>query len=301
MFHWTYSVIISVAARLQRKAVDRIWIRPLFEGISHNATILEIGGGYRPRFTKGEYPNVFHLDHATAEDLRKKYSNEPVACDLVENIQPVDFVSDGSPIEDLIPEELKFDVIFSSHAIEHQVDLIGHFISIEKLLKVGGRVIMLIPDYRCTFDALRFPTVVGEAITVHRRGGKIHRGRQIFGHISRTIDVNPNRKVRSFDLAAAQFNWTLGEGLEATKRCDQPGAAYEDAHAWVFCPLSFRLLLLELYMLGYTCLQPTAVSYTYGNQFCAVLERDEPYAGSTVEKVHELERERLTLSMALRH
>ncbi len=300
MFHWTHRVI-SIAARLRQKAVDRIWIRPLFASISHNATILEIGGGYRPRFTKSEYPNVYHLDHATAEELRKKYADEPVACDLVENIQPVDFVADGSPVEDLIPKELKFDVIFSSHAIEHQVDLIGHFISIEKLLKVGGRVIMIIPDYRCTFDALRFPTVVGAAIVVHRQGRTIHQGRQIFGHIARTIDVNPNRKVRSFDLAEAHFNWSLSEGLAATERCDQPGARYEDAHAWVFCPLSFRLLLLELYMLGYTCLQPTAISYTYGNQFCAVLERDEPYSSSTVKKVEKMERERLTLSMALRH
>ena len=293
--------MISVGARLQRKAVDRIWIKPLFAGISHSATILEIGGGYRPQFTKGEYPNVFHLDHASADDLRNKYANEPIACNLVDNIQPVDFISDGSPIESLIPEELKFDVIFSSHAIEHQVDLIGHLISIEKLLKAGGRVIMMIPDYRCTFDALRYPTVVGEAITVHRRGRTIHQERQIFGHIARTIDVNPNRKVRSFDLAAAHFNWSLREGLEATERCDQPGAAYEDAHAWVFSRSSFKLLMLELYMLGYTCLRPSMVSYTYGNQFCVVLERDEPYSTATAEKLDVLEQERITLCMALRH
>lgn len=300
MFYWTLR-LVNIAAGLHRKAVDRIWIRPIFEGIGRDAMILEIGGGYRPQFTKGKYPNVFHLDHGTAEELRKKYADEPVACDLVDNIQRVDFVTNGSPIEDLVPEDLRFDVIFSSHAVEHQVDLIGHFISIEKLLKVSGRVIMFIPDYRCTFDALRFPTVVSDAITVHRRGAAVHQGKQIFEHVSRTIDVNPNRRVCAFDFEAARFNWSLKDGLETMQRCEQPGAAYEDAHAWVFSPLSFRLLLHELYMLGYTRLRPSMVSYTYGNQFCVVLEREERFSSPPIEIMEELERERLVLSKALRH
>lgn len=301
MFNSIYNRVEGIAAKLRFKAVDTIWLRHIFDSIGRDAVILEIGGGYNPRFTKKEYPNVFHLDHTSAEELRVKYAADPNTTHLVDQIQPVDFIADGRPIEELVPSELRFDVIFSSHALEHQVDLIGHFISLEKLLKSGGRVILVIPDYRYCFDALRFPTVVSDAIIVHRRGGRVHKEKQIFEHLSRTINLNIGRKLRAADFAVAKFSNPLQNAFDAMLKSEQPDAAYEDAHAWVFSPVSFRLLLLELYMLGYTRLRPSQISPTYGNQFCAVLELDNRFSGPPTEIIDELENERLALSAKLRH
>ena len=36
-------------------------VRPLLSGIALNAKILEIGGGYNPRFLKSDYPQTHHL------------------------------------------------------------------------------------------------------------------------------------------------------------------------------------------------------------------------------------------------
>lgn len=301
MFYKAYNLFLKVFAKAYSVTVKTIWIRPIFDDIDPNATILEIGGGYNPRFTKEKYANVYHLDHASTEELRAKYSSDPHVGHLVHQIQQIDFIGDGSPIEELIPAELRFDVIFSSHALEHQVDLIRHFNSLEKLLKPGGRVVMIIPDYRCCFDALRYPSVVSDVVAVHRRGPPVHQAKQIFEHVTRTVNINPGRRVRAYDIAVAGFNNSISDGVNAVARSEQPDAVYEDTHAWIFFPPSFELLMLELYMLGHTRLRVEQISPSYGNQFCVVMKPDERKPVPPVEIMDELEKERLRLTKKSRH
>lgn len=300
MFYKVYHLVLKVFAKANSILVNAFWIRPIFANIDPDARILEIGGGYRPRFTKKRYPNVYHFDHASSDELRRKFSADPNVAHLVSNIQQIDFVADGSPMEDLVPTDLRFDVIFSSHALEHQVDLITHFNSLEKLLKPDGRVIMVIPDYRCCFDALRYPSVVSDVIAVHRRGASVHQRKQIFEHVTRTINVNPGRRLRGYDFSIAGINGSIEEGVSAVARSEKPDAAYEDLHAWIFFPPSFELLMLELYMLGYTQLRVEQVSPSYGNQFCVVLKSDERHSTLAVGVMDELENERLRLTKKAR-
>lgn len=295
MFYRIYDIFMGYAARIYGKVVHLLYVRPILSGISEQALILEIGAGYNPHFTKDKFPNVFHLDHATADDLRAKYARDPHVGHLTDRIQNVDFVSDGSPIEDMIPTELRFDIVFSSHSLEHQIDLIGHLLSIGKLLAPGGRLLLILPDYRCSFDAFRYPTVTSDAILVHREPRKVHRGKQIFDHLTRTVDINPIRRLRAPDRAAAKFNYPLAAGLDALDNAEREDAKYEDAHAWVFSPASFRLLLLELYMLGYIRLKVDSISPTYGNQFFVVLHLCEDAASPSAEEIAEFETERLKL------
>ena len=44
-------------------------VRPLLSGIALNAKILEIGGGYNPRFLKSDYPQTHHLRTPAAQGL----------------------------------------------------------------------------------------------------------------------------------------------------------------------------------------------------------------------------------------
>ena len=113
----------------------------MLSGIALNAKILEIGGGYNPRFLKSDHPQIHHLDHCSADELRQKYASDPVVAHLIDRIQEVDFVFNGAPIDELVPASLRFDVVYGSHVLEHQVDLIGHLQSLERLLAPGGRVI----------------------------------------------------------------------------------------------------------------------------------------------------------------
>lgn len=276
-------------------------VRPLLSTVDRQATILEIGGGYNPRFTKAEYPRTYHLDHCSAEDLRLKYATVPQVAHLLHRIQAIDFVSTGAPIEDLIPASLRFDLIYGSHVIEHQVDLIAHLQSLERLLAPGGRVIQIVPDFRCCFDALRYPSLCSDALMAHLRPGRVHHGKQVFDALSRGVDCNPGRSLRRKDWQQLRFNTSLSQAMAATLAAEQDDAPYQDLHAWAFCPESLLLMLVELRLLGLTTLRATLVTPTYGNQFCAVLERAKGPVAELPAAVQEgLEDERRTLMRALR-
>ena len=291
-----------MTAKWRRSYVKRREIAAVFASIPREAVILEIGGGYNPRFVKGaEHPNVYHLDHASTDDLRTKYSADPNVAEHVHRIQPIDFVFNGAPIETLVPPALRFDVIYGSHVLEHQVDLIGHLQSIEKLLAPGGRVVHVVPDLRTCFDALRYPTVTSDVLLVHLNPAPTHRGKQIFDNLARHLNINHGYLMCDADFTDAGPLLPPSEALASLQAAGQPGQHYLDLHAWTFTPESFRLLMIELRMLGLTKLVPRSVSPTYGNQFCAVLERSEADPASLpATTLDALQRERLALAIGLR-
>ena len=291
----------KLAGKLKRSVVKRGHIAALLNSVPDEAVILEIGGGYNPRYVKPRYPHVYHLDHDTTDALRTKYAADPTVADRLDRIQPIDFVFTGTPIEGLIPPALQFDVIYGSHVLEHQIDLIGHLQSLEKLLKPGGRVIEMIPDLRTCFDALRYPTVTADALVVHLRGAPIHQGKQVFDGMSREIDKNQGYRMCNADFEGVQFSHSLQRAFDSMRSAEGPGQGYADMHAWTFTPQSFRLLMIELRLLKLIRLAPTYVSPSYGNQFCTVMERvDEDLATMAPEVVQRLERERMVLARRLR-
>ena len=262
----------KLSGKLKRSIVKRGAIARLLRSVPADAVILEVGGGYNPRYVKAGHPNVYHLDHASTEQLRAKFAADPDVADRIDRVQPIDFVFDGRPIENLVPPELRFDLIYGSHVLEHQVDLIGHLQSLEKLLKPGGRVIEMIPDLRTCFDALRFPTVTSDVLVAHQRGAPTHRGKQVFDFLSRQLDKNHGFRMSDGDFEGVRFAFGLQHALQSMQSAELPGTPYLDTHAWTFTPESFRLLMIELRLLGLVRLVPTYVSSQYGNQFCVVLE-----------------------------
>jgi hypothetical protein len=301
MLNHVHRVFSKQYNKVRRVVVKRRHVDPVLASVPEDARILEIGGGYNPRYVKSRYRNAFHLDHCPTDELRAKYAAIPEVAHHVGRIQEVDFVFDGAPIETVIPADLRFDVIYGSHVLEHQVDLIGHLQSLEKLLAPGGRVIEIIPDYRRCFDALRYPTVTSDALVVHMRRPAVHQGKQVFDSMARAISANPGRPVTAADLMKARFSHDLRSAYEAVMALEVPGAAYQDAHAWTFRPESFQLLMIELLLLGLTRLRPRMVSPSYDNQFCAVLEPvgADPSA-LDAQAVAALERRRLELCKSLR-
>jgi SAM-dependent methyltransferase len=293
--------LAKLSGKLKRSFVKRRQIAALLQSVPVDAVILEIGGGYNPRYVKATHPNVHHLDHAGTDALRAKYAAFPAMARFIDRVQPIDFVFDGAPIETLVPPDLRFDLIYGSHVLEHQVDLIGHLQSLEKLLKPGGRVIEMIPDLRTCFDALRYPSVTSDALLVHLKRPSVHQGKQVFDHVSREIDKNHGFRMCDADFDGVNFRTTPRQALQAMLASERPGQPYTDLHAWAFTPESFRLLMIELRLLGLTRLTPTWVSPQYGNQFCAVLERaGQELAALSPEALRGFERERFALAQRLR-
>ena len=288
--------LIILLARVRSFFVEHFYVKRLINAIDTNGLILEIGGGYNPRFNKNVYRNAYHLDHYNTEKLKAKYIADDNVSHLVNRIQEVDFIFNGSPIETLIPETLRFDYIYSSHALEHQVDLIGHLRSLEKILKATGKVIMIIPDHRACFDCLRFPTVTSDALTVHLRSQTIHQGKQVYEALAQGVNVNPGRRVNRFDLLSGKFYHSLESAYKSVCTSEVDLTNYRDVHAWTFTPISFQLLMVELFLLDLTSFKLLRVSPTYGNQFCAELSLVSSAERKKIKKNFERDRYRLCRS-----
>jgi hypothetical protein len=289
--------LIILLTRVRSFFVKHFYVERLINAIDKNDLILEIGGGYNPRFYKNVYRNAYHLDHYNTERLKAKYTTDNNVAHLVNRIQEVDFVFNGSPIETLIPGTLRFDYIYSSHALEHQVDLIGHLRSLERILKTTGKVIMIIPDHRACFDCLRFPTVTSDALTAHLRSQTVHQGKQVYEALAQGINVNPGRRVNRFDLLSAEFYHSLESAYKSVCASEVDLTNYRDVHAWTFTPISFQLLLVELFLLDLISFKLLRVSSTFGNQFCAVLSLTSSAERNKIKKNLEGDRYRLCRSL----
>lgn len=289
--------INNIVSRIHSKFIEYTALRPLLNSVEENSYILEIGGGYNPRFKKDRYCNAYHLDHCDTSSLRAKYVKDGTVSHLVDQIQYVDFVYNGSPIETIIPPPLRFDYIYSSHAIEHQVDLVGHLRSLEHLLAPQGRIILVIPDLRACFDRFRFPTVTSDALAVYLRNQKIHQGKQVFEALAQSISLNPGRTIRQRELIRTTFSHPLQTAYDAMCRAERDDAAFSDFHAWTFTPSSFRLMILELFLLHLLRLKPLLITASYGNQFCVVLEMIDPKEMNSL--IDKYDKQRLKLCRKL--
>jgi SAM-dependent methyltransferase len=281
-------------SQLRSFYVQELYINKVLRGINRNDAILEIGGGYNPKFHKELYDNAYHLDHCDTETLKGKYGKDRNVSHLLDNIQAVDFVSNDSSLNSTIPQELKFDYVYGSHVIEHQVDLVEYFLSIEKILKSGGVAIFVIPDLRTCFDRFRFPTVASDVISVHQMRHVVHQGKQIYEAFAQGVNLNPGRKIRCFDLTDAEFTYDLSFAYENMCLSENPSSSYKDAHAWTFTPPSFQLLVVELFLLELMSLEIVQLSPVYGNQFSVVMKKAD--SQKRIEMVELYKKNRINLS-----
>src|SRR5688572_25412862 len=82
---------------------------------------LEVGPSHDPVAPKAAGYNVHIVDHLPQDELKAKYAGHGVNID---NIEPVDFVWTGQPLDELVGGKQIYDWIIASHVIEHVPDLI---------------------------------------------------------------------------------------------------------------------------------------------------------------------------------
>ena len=99
---------------------------------------------------------------ANALKAKRPFKNTPEKIHYVE------------PNGDLQIVDEKFDIVFSSHCIEHQPDLVKHLQNVENILNDEGLYILVIPDKRYCFDHYRNETPVFEVVAAHVNATQIH-------------------------------------------------------------------------------------------------------------------------------
>jgi 2-polyprenyl-3-methyl-5-hydroxy-6-metoxy-1,4-benzoquinol methylase len=209
---------------------------------------LEVGPGFNPLLPKSEGYNVETLDHLCSDDLVLKYQNAPGV--KASSFEPIDYISSGSAMFDAIGVEDRFDFIVASHVIEHSADFIGFLRDAQRLLKTDGILVLAVPDKRFSFDVLRPLASTGDVMQAHLERRIRHTPGAIFDEVAYNA-------LRGNDLAWSRKNSTglsFFSNLEKAKNlfeAAQHDLVYHDIHAWQFTPSSFRLILNDLYEIGY--------------------------------------------------
>ena len=242
----------------------------LMQSVRKTDKIIEIGPSLNPMAPKADQWRSFSIDHADQAGLRDKYKNDPSVDPL--KIERVGFVWTQGSLSDAVPDEhlSSFDVFLASHVIEHFPNVVDFLGSAEKLTHVQGRMILAVPDKRMCFDMFRSLSSTGDAVAAHLEKRVRHACAIVFDASAKAVVKNglpgwgignqtPTQPIVA-DLEAAHSQaLAAGQGV------------YIDAHAWIFCPASFKLMMIELARLGYTDWQVERCEATPETEFFAWL------------------------------
>jgi predicted SAM-dependent methyltransferase len=175
-------------------------------------TGIEIGALHNPLSTPPG-AKVRYVDRMTVSDLRKHYP-ELNGLPLVE----VDLIDDGERLESVPDESLDF--VIANHFLEHCEDPLRALASFSRVLRIGGRVYLAVPDKRKTFDVDRPVTSLDHLLRDHAEGPAVSR-RSHFEEWARLVDRVDEAAVESHaeELMAKNYSihyhvWTQAELLE---------------------------------------------------------------------------------------
>jgi SAM-dependent methyltransferase len=200
-------------------------------------SILEIGPGATPRM-RGD--KVKFADVKSRRELQQRYRNDPAYESIPEKIN---YVLEGGNLR-AIPE--KFDIVFSSHVIEHTLDLIEHINSVEAILRNNGLYFLMIPDKRFTFDRFKPVTIVEDALWQHFQNQGRASMRPILLEKCRRAHNDPARHWRGDHGAMAYTKQDVLETIENFERAADDYVNITGYHSWFFTSDSFVCLMNSL-------------------------------------------------------
>ena len=246
-----------------------------------DARALEIGPYTKP-VLRG--PNVRYADVWSTDELIRRATTDP-------NVDPagvpvIHHVTAPSSL-DVITE--KFDVVLSSHVVEHQPDFIEHLEQVASVLVPGGVYMLMVPDHRYCFDHFMPESRLVDVAAAHveRRNrhdiNSILRARLLMTHndAARHWAGDHGEPGGAPDPHLASMS--MRERIDLTVAQSEPGAAlttdYVDCHAWHFTPQSFHSLMSDLYAAQLTDWQIVRLYPTMRDtlEFWVVLQRATKY------------------------
>lgn len=235
----------SILPQLKRKLLKTLkkdFSRLSFtSSIPPDISILEIGPFYNPVCVGSK---VEYFDILSQNDLKTRAKEIDDKVDLTQ----IPFINYVSSTGDLDIIKKRFDAVISCHAIEHQLDLIGHFQSVSKLLEAGGNYYLIVPDKRYCFDHYMAESTIAEVIGFFHEKKYKHSLKSVIEHRALT--------THNF----AEKHWMGNHGSVenvasiismAIKEFDEAKDGSLDVHGWYFTPDSFLNIVNLLKKLKY--------------------------------------------------
>lgn len=208
-----------------------------------NLKILEIGPYNFPAL-QGQ--NVKYFDIMTSEELRNRAANEKLSEDVIKVPNKIDYVSRNG---DMTIIKDKFDIVFSSHNIEHQIDLVNHLNQVADILTNNGKFYLFIPDKRYCFDHYIPESSLSDIIAEHYRTEKQdHPLRTILAMECETTHNNTKHHWRNNSGEVSGKDYKCYQ--KALNKYNEAQGKYIDAHRWRFTPQQFKFIIEELNKLG---------------------------------------------------
>jgi hypothetical protein len=156
--------------------------------------------------------------------------------------------------------------VVASHVIEHTTSLIDFVNECASLLVADGRIALVVPDKRFTFDRFRQRSPLGSIIDMHLDPRPVH-----------TVGTMADFALNAVNLEG-RASWEFGHrgaytsvyGLDLVRKQVADAErqdSYIDMHHWVFTPNHLRLLLADLEALGYIGVREESFHPTVGHEF----------------------------------
>lgn len=250
-------------------------------GIDKQDIGLEIGPSHNPVVPKKEGYHVEIIDYLSRQGLIEKYKMENVDFEAIED---VDYVWRGEKYSTLTGKKDYYDYVIASHVIEHTTDFIGFVNDCTDIIKEMGIIVLAIPDKRYTFDCFRENSSLAEVIDESFCNKKIHSAGRVAECTLNTVRRRGKDSWKWIDKirypgAGYAFSNDYNLARYSIDRIHN-FSDYMDIHNYVFTPASFRLMILDLQVLGYINVTVEKMKSSRGGEFVVVLK-----------KTHEMARE----------
>lgn len=237
-------------------------------------SILEIGPFFSPTFSKDNF-NVSYLDVLSTSELRERCISIE-GSNKQERVPEIDFVWSGQKYSDLI--NVKFDIVYSSHNVEHQPCLVRHLNDIDSILERQGVIMLVIPDKRYCFDYYLAESNITDVMQAWTEARKTHSLKNIIEHHYMTTHNDTARHWRGdhgVDPVQRLLNGSDNAGFLKSIERYLAAKEYIDVHAWKFTPKSFSTLIQVLQSIGLIKFEVLRLYPTIrnSNEFYAILKR----------------------------
>lgn len=127
---------------------------------------VELGPGPNPHIRPNDEIEILYVEQKSPDDWVSLYGEHyKMAFDTTLAQFYITGEAHAIPVA---PDSLDF--IYSSHVFEHLVNPLGHLEIWSRLLRKGGEVLMIVPDYIGSKDYLASPTGMGELLDEFRQG-----------------------------------------------------------------------------------------------------------------------------------
>ncbi len=272
--------------KFEGRKCSKIKSRQDFIGlINQQLEILEIGPLCFPSMNVSN-PNIKTIDYFSKEELLENYKNDPNVDKS--KICHVDYVVKSGRYLDVIKE--KFDIVFSSHNIEHVPCIVTFLNNVADVLKQDSYLFLCIPDYRYCFDRYRNESNIFEVLNAYYNKCtipnivKVCESNFLTTHNDSTIHWNDHHKsiTNNYLEIKKKGEFMNKKTDEIINRFDDilnlfkevNNGKYIDSHCWQFTSISFENIIKILYSKGLIRLNVHRVYHTLNNscEFYAILK-----------------------------